>query len=183
LSEQTLNQRHAEALYEEAGKYWSAVRTKARCEKKAATWCERCGIPYYLPLRRSVRRYEKRRAEFLVPLFTGYIFALIAPEEKTDLATSPHVAVVLLPDTMMAATLVRELNDVLVLERAVGEGELEVRPEIEVGKLVEIRGGPLAGVHGVVTQRRNRCRLTVNVEMVGQSVSLDVDADEVELQL
>ena len=41
--------------------------------------------------------------------------------------------------------------------------------------------GPLAGLNGIVTRRKNRIRLTVNVEMVGQSVSLDVDVAEVEI--
>jgi transcriptional antiterminator RfaH len=171
------------AIARDAGRQWVVVRTRPRCEKKFAEFCDRRLIPCYLPLRRSVRRYRHRVAAFMVPVFSGYVFSQIAAAQHAGVNDCHHVARVLVPDDAMETQLVRELQDVQRLERATLEGELEVRPEIRVGRLVVIKGGPLSGLSGIVARRKNKMRLTVNVEMVGQSVSVDVDAVEVEIEL
>ena len=161
---------------------WVVVRTRPRCEKKFAEFCTKRDLTCYLPLRRSVRRYRHRVAEFMIPLFSGYVFSQVSAGQQSDVNECHHVAHLLVPNATMETQLVRELQDVQRLERATMEGEIEVRPEIRVGRPVVIKGGPLSGLTGIVTRRKNKMRLTVNVEMVGQSVSVDVDAVEVEIE-
>ena len=60
--------------------------------------------------------------------------------------------------------------------------EIFVRPEIVVGRTVMVRTGPLTGLTGIVRKLKTKTRITVNVDMVGQSVSLDINANEVELE-
>lgn len=161
---------------------WMVVRTKARCEKKFAEYCAKRGCQYYLPLRRSIRRYRTRSVEFMVPLFPGYVFAQVAPSQKLLLQESTHTATVLVPDSAMESQLVDELNGVQLLVRATSEGELVVRPEIQRGRAVWVRSGPLSGMSGIVIHRKNKTRLVVNVEMIGQSVMIDMDVDELILE-
>lgn len=161
---------------------WVVVRTKPRCEKKLAEYCRRREVPHYLPLRRSVRRYSRRTVEFMVPMFPGYVFAHPTIEQRTVVEVSSHAAQVLLPTAEQEAQLVVELNDVATLEQATLSGEVEVRPEIEIGRRVKVVSGPLAGLSGIVSRRQKRLRLTVNVELVGQSVSVEADVSEVELE-
>ena len=165
------------------GLRWVVVRTKPRCEKKFDHYCQAREITCYLPLRPSVRRYHDRVAEFLVPLFSGYAFCQVAPMDTAPVNQSQHVAQILMPDETMEAQLITELQSVQTLMRAAELGEIEVRPEIQVGNRVTIRSGPMQGLTGVVTRRKNKTRLTVNVEMVGHSVSLEADAAEVELDV
>ena len=61
------------------------------------------------------------------------------------------------------------------------EGALTVRPEIEVGRRVNIKSGPLSGLCGIVERWKGKVRVTENVEMVGQSVCVEVDAAELEV--
>ena len=164
------------------GLVWHVARTKPRCEKKLAEYCQRCGVACYLPLRRSVRRYDARVFTFMVPIFSGYVFVQIEPTRRPVVVESRHIATLIVPEGAMEDALVGELNDVLILERAQLAVELIVRPEIEVGRLVTIRTGALAGLRGIVSRRKSKARLAVNVEMVGQSVSIELDVGEVEIE-
>ena len=163
-------------------KQWMVVKTKARCEKKFAEYCRKLSIVHYLPLRRSVRRYSNRKVEFSVPMFSGYVFAQINPNEKIKLLESRQSARVIAPDENMETKLVQELNDIKILINATLEGIILVRPEIQIGNFVRIRSGPLVGLTGIVTQRKNKTRVTVNVEMIGYSVSIDLDVSEIDIE-
>ena len=84
-------------------------------------------------------------------------------------------------DGIQEERLIRELNDIQLLEDADLENELTVEPDILPGREVEIPSGPLKGLTGVVTRRRKQARVTVNVEMLGSSVSVDVDIGDLRL--
>ena len=161
---------------------WLVVRTRSRCEKKFAEYCLKHQITHYLPIRRSVRRYARKVVEFTVPIFGGYVFAQIDPSRQPELMESPAAARVIVPDDAMELTLIDELNDIRIIERAALMQETFVRPEIRIGRRVTVKSGPLAGLNGIVSRRRTKTRITVNVELVGQSVNLDVDSAEVEIE-
>ena len=162
-------------------KRWVVLRTKARAEKKLSEYCTIHQIENFLPLRKSIKRYEKRTAEFYIPMFTGYLFAQICVEDEPTLNRSSHLATIIRPDKLAEETLVSELNDVKRLIEATLDGEIVVRPEIEVGKTIFIKSGPLAGLNGIVQRWKNKSRISVNVDMIGQSVMMEVEASEVEL--
>ena len=162
-------------------KMWMVVKTKPRCEKKFSEYCTATGITHYLPLRRSVKRYQNKRVEFMIPMFGGYVFAQINPESKILLLKPFHSAQIITPDLRMEEKLIQELNDIKTLINATSEGKIFVRPEIQIGKCVRIKTGAMAGLCGIVTRRNTQVRITVNVEMVGYSVSVDTDVGGVEI--
>ena len=65
---------------------WRVLHLKPRTEKRVADICERHHLPYYLPLRRSVRIYPRRKVVFELPLFANYLFAAVAGELSTGVA-------------------------------------------------------------------------------------------------
>ena len=160
---------------------WLVVKTKPRSEKKFAEYCLRLHLTYYLPVRKSVKHYGRRTVEFTIPMFPGYVFAQINPDNKIKLLESRQSAQIITPDPKMEIRLVEELSDIQRLLEATEAGKLVVRPEIEIGQAVQIRSGVLAGLNGIVTRRNNKTRVTVNVEMIGYSVSIDLDVNELEL--
>ncbi len=160
---------------------WLVVKTRPRCEKKLAAYCFRRHVTTFLPLRRSIRHYPHRTVEFLIPMFAGYVFAQIDPGQTLTIMESRQAADVIVPDATMESHLITELNDLQFLIHATDEGTLEIRPEIQPGHPVTITGGALAGMSGIVTRRNNRTRVTVNVEMIGHSVSIDLDVGEIEV--
>jgi transcription antitermination factor NusG len=67
-------------------------------------------------------------------------------------------------------------NEIEALERAIKASvPLEPCPFIEAGQTVTIRTGPLAGVSGIVTERRNSKQLVISVALLRRSVLVHVD--------
>ena len=57
---------------------------------------------------------------------------------------------------------------------------LEPHPFLKVGERVRIRGGALAGMEGVVVRSKNHIRVIISLDLIMQSVSVEVDWDELE---
>jgi len=159
---------------------WRPVYTKPRCEKVVHDYCQRHGILCYLPLLRRAKRYQRRTVESFLPMFPGYVFAQLGELSK-EIFLQSHKIVHILPVTgVQEEVLIRELRDLQGLENIQTETELVVLPDLTPGSSVVIVDGPFKGMNGIIDSRRNRTRITVNVEMLGQSVVAEMDIGEIE---
>jgi transcription antitermination factor NusG len=52
-------------------------------------------------------------------------------------------------------------------------------PYIKVGRRVEIIAGPLKGVQGRLVQKRGRFRFVLQVDLIRQAISVEIDASDV----
>ena len=78
---------------------------------------------------------------------------------------------------MPAPVDVKELDAVRL---AVNSGLLcEPWPFLKAGHLVRVEHGPLTGLEGFVLNVKNSCRLIISVNLLGRSVSVEVDRDSV----
>ncbi|MFA4944683.1 MAG: transcription termination/antitermination NusG family protein [Lentisphaeria bacterium] len=161
---------------------WTAVQAKPRCEKRIAEWCGRLHLTHYLPLRKQVKRYQRRNVTTFIPLFRGYLFAQLSPEERLQLGQFQKVARIFPMDREREAPLLAELRAVRIFELAGLASALEIRPELAPGTPVTIAGGPLRGASGIVERRQGKARITVNIELLGQSVTVEVAAAELETE-
>ena len=162
------------------GWLWMPVRTKPRQEKKLAEYCKAHEIGYYLPLRRKMHRYEKRNVEFKIPMFPSYIFIRLNEQVYSTITQSNAVLFKIALDEVDEAQLINELQNIHQLELLAIENKLTIKPELELGTPVTINNGPFKGIEGIVSFRSNRCRITINIELLGQSVSTEVDIDNVD---
>lgn len=166
-----------------AGAFWYPVYTKPRCEKVVEEYCQVHSIPCYLPLLRRAKRYQRRTVETFLPMFRGYVFAQLDDALRSVFLQS-HKVVHILPITeSQEELLISELLDIQQLVCLQAITDLVVLPELMPGSPVVVSGGPLKGMHGVVERRKSRTRITVNVEMLGQSVTAELDVGELELDL
>ena len=150
---------------------WAVVQTRARCEKKIAALCAKDGVKTYLPLRTKTHRYGARERSFSSPLFPGYVFARADRTACRDLLQQRDVARVLRP-----ADPARLLHQLRQIRDALDKADLpEVLPFLQEGRTVRVCGGSLAGLEGVVARWQGTTRVFLNVEMIGQSVALEVD--------
>ena len=53
-------------------------------------------------------------------------------------------------------------------------------PMIKAGAMVEVVHGPLKGVVGRLTRKGSQARLVLSVDLIGQAVSVQVDAADVQ---
>jgi transcription antitermination factor NusG len=77
-------------------------------------------------------------------------------------------------------TLIEELKAIREMENHSSELEIIIRPEIVIGKKVLVNGGPLKGFSGIVSKRKNKTLVSVNLEILGQSVSAEIDIEFIE---
>ncbi|MGA8221568.1 MAG: hypothetical protein WB780_07925, partial [Candidatus Acidiferrales bacterium] len=56
----------------------------------------------------------------------------------------------------------------------------EPHPFLKSGDRVRIRTGCLAGIEGILVRRASGYRLVLNVELIMQAVSIEVNAEDVE---
>ncbi len=162
------------------GWLWMPVRTKPRQEKKLANYCKNHAIDCYLPLLRRMHHYKKRNAEFMVPMFPSYIFCRINQETYSTLTRSNAVLFKIDLDEYEEAQLISELVNIRQLEVMAKEHKLVIKPELEPGTPVIVKSGPFRGIEGIVSFRSSRYRITINIEMLGLSVSTEMNIDNID---
>ena len=149
---------------------WHVLHTKSRQEKILSNELNAMRIKHFLPLVRQIRYYAGRKASVEIPLFPGYVF-LHSTLDEAYLAdrTKRVVQIIRVHDQQHIGW---ELKNIY---QALSTGApLEMYPGLQKGVRVEVRSGPFAGLQGIV-QERNSNRLILQVEMLGQAVSLEVD--------
>lgn len=171
----------AEALFRPGtdGRVWLVLHARPRREKKAAGLCADLEVPHYLPLRRKThpRRKGQRQYTFDVPLFSGYLFACCGREERFRLLQSD-----LLVRTMEVVDQAQLLEELLNIYLAASQPvDLTLYPQLKRGRRVRVTAGPLQGIVGRISERRQGLRLVLNVTMLGTAVATEIDMDSVAL--
>jgi transcription antitermination factor NusG len=167
-------------LKREPRKIWTPVRTKPRQEKKVHQYCQGKNISSYLPLVKRIHKYGKRRREFDIPMFPGYIFCQINDSDYQELVLSNGILFRVNMDTYDEATLIKELEAVVAFEELSARQKIVVKPELVCGSTVEIKSGPLRGLEGIVEKRKNTAVLSININILGQSASVELDAEDLQ---
>ncbi len=155
---------------------WYAVYTRARHEKVLARELERRGLAVLLPLYRSFQGSHRRR---LVerPLFPSYVFARFHAAARLRVLTAPG-AVYLVGDSRGPLSIPSaEIRSVAVLAAA---GVAAPCAFWRQGLRVRVVRGPLAGVEGVLEDRRGRSALVVSIGALASSVRAEIPLEDVE---
>jgi transcription antitermination factor NusG len=157
---------------------WCAVYTRHQHEKSIAEMLEAKGFEIFLPLYESTRRWKDRRIVLSLPLFPCYVFVRGAHERRLPVLTTPGVHMIISRGERVATV----PEDEIAAIRRIVDGELSVEPYpfLHCGERVRVVRGSLEGVEGVLTRKKNLYRLVLSVEMLAQSVSVEIDAQDVE---
>lgn len=157
------------------GQWWVA-HTKSRFEKAFAWDLLRRGIGYFLPLVERVRISGGRKRRVLAPLFPSYVFCCGSEEDRYAAVKTGRICKAI--HVSDQDTLVKEL---VTIEKALnGEAELNLHPHAAVGRRCRIAAGPFKGLEGVVVKHRKLARLVLEVSILGQGASMEIDADLLE---
>jgi len=157
------------------GRWWVA-HTKSRNEKALAHDLMAKDISYFLPMTWKVRQQSHRTIRSLLPLFTGYLFFCGNENERVELLKTNRVANLL--DVTDQGSMIKEL---VRFEQALRAGApLVPHNYIEKGQWCRVIAGPLMGLEGIVVQTRGNMRLVLQIDMLGQAASVEIDVDMVE---
>jgi transcription antitermination factor NusG len=158
---------------------WYALYVVANHEKRVEQHLRMKDIKVFLPLASVEKRWKNRvTAKLEIPLFTGYVFACMAHAERIRALQVPRVVSIVGTGgkpTPLPESEIEVLRDGLHLRR------VDPCPYLNVGKRARIRSGPLTGLEGVVVRRDSHLRIVLSVDLIMRSISVQVDADELEL--
>jgi transcriptional antiterminator RfaH len=165
-----------ESIQNFIGQWW-VVHTKSRNEKALAHDLIRRNISYFLPMTWKVRRKSRRTIRSLLPLFGGYLFFCGGENDRLELLRTDRVANLI--EVKDQQKLLKELEQI---EQALQAG-VPVTPHkyIKEGQKCRVIAGPLMGLEGFVAMTRGEARLVLQVDMLGQAASVEIDVDMIEI--
>jgi transcription antitermination factor NusG len=135
------------------------------------------GFEVFLPLYESTRRWKDRRKVLSLPLFPGYVFVRGAMDRRLPVLTTPGVHTIISQGERIATVPEEEIE---AIRRTIdGDFSVEPHPFLRCGERVRVVRGSLEGVEGILTRKKSLFRLVLSVEMLAQSVSVEIDAMDV----
>jgi len=157
---------------------WWALYTRHQHEKVVAEMLTAKGFEAFLPMYESIRRWKDRRKVLSLPLFPCYVFVRSQPDRRLQVVTTPGVHMLLTRGEQIAIVPEQEIG---AIRRAIeGSFRVEPHPFLKVGERVRVTRGSLSGVEGILVRKKNLYRLVLSVDMLAQSVGVEVDASDVE---
>ncbi len=158
---------------------WWALYTRHQHEKSAwRTWRLATGFEVFLPVYESIRRWKDRSKVLSLPLFPCYVFVRGGLNRRLQVVTTPGVHMILYHGENVAAIPEDEIQAIrLTVE---GQFRVEPFPFLKCGERVRVVRGTLEGVEGVLVRKKNTYRLVLSVEMLAQSVAVEINAADVE---
>jgi transcriptional antiterminator RfaH len=159
------------------GRWWVA-HTRPRTEKALAKDLFEMGLAWYLPLRRRQTRSRRtgRKSRSILPVFSGYLFFNATEDERYRVLRTNRIAQVLAaPNQERLVIELRQIHRVLAANL-----DYKLHTEIRVGQWARVISGALRGTEGIVVTRLSGARLVLNVGMLGQSISVSVEREDLE---
>jgi transcription antitermination factor NusG len=158
---------------------WYVAYTSANHEKRVGDQLQHRQVEYFLPLYESLRKWKDRRVKLQMPLFPGYVFVRFVWHERLRVLQVPGVARLIAFDGQPATLKDEEIAD--LRNSIAAELRVQPHPYLRVGKRVRIRRGALQGVEGILTRKKGLYRVVLSIDVIMKSVSVEVDADDLEV--
>jgi transcription antitermination factor NusG len=156
---------------------WFAVWTRSRHEQVVREQLERKGIEAFLPTIPKWSRWKDRKKKIDWPLFPGYCFARFEPTVRLPVLTCNGVVSIVSFDSEPAPIPEQEIEGIRKLVST--DLAYDPCPMVKEGMVVEVVHGPLRGVIGRLVRKGTHARLVLSVDLIGQAVSVEVDAADV----
>lgn len=155
---------------------WVAVAAHPHKERVALDNLARQGFPTYCPMLRVRVRHARKSQDLLRPLFPGYLFASVEPDQhrwRPILSTLGVRSLVrsgdrpsYLPDAFVRSLQAREVDGAIA------------RPAVpfQVGQPVRLTSGSFAGLIATIIEMHERDRLVVLLGLLNRPVKVSVEA-------
>src|SRR5215207_8222747 len=157
--------------------HWYAVWTRSRHEQVVREQLEPKHVDVFLPTVTKWSRWKDRKKKVDWPLFPGYCFARFDPGERRPILKCTGVVSIISFEGEPAPIPEHEIDGI----RRLIESDLafDPCPMIREGMMVEVVHGPLRNVVGRLIRKNDKARLVLSVDLIGQGVSVEVDAADV----
>ena len=157
---------------------WFAIWTRSRHEQVVREQLERKHVEAFLPTMPRWSRWKDRKKKIDWPLFPGYCFARFDVDDALPVLKCTGVVNIVSFEGKPASIPEIELDSIRLLVGS--ELQYDPCPLIHEGMMVEVMHGPLRGVVGRLMRKdAQHARLVLSVDLIGQAVSVEVDAADV----
>jgi len=163
---------------------WFALYTRSRHEKRVAEALEQRGFDTYLPLVPRVSEWHDRKKTVLWPLFPGYVFVRLCPEDAATVLSIPGSVQVIGVAGRPAPIPDEDIDNVKMFVTALitTGAPTSVHPALDVGAPAKVSSGAFAGVTGIVLEdRKGKVVLQVGLHAIGQGLRLELPREVVAL--
>jgi transcription antitermination factor NusG len=127
-------------------------------------------------MRWRVHHQRGRKIRSLLPLFGGYVFFCGNENQRVEVLRTNRVA-----NIIEVKNQEKLLNEMLPIERALNAGaSLEPHKYLKKGQRCRVTAGPLGNMEGIVIQAKGGARLVLQIDMLGQAASVEIDTDLIE---
>lgn len=155
---------------------WYVLHVKPRTEKKVFEYLRRMGVFRYLPLLKKVTKVQRRKVTRYLPLFPGYVFTRLDPEQKGRIYGTQMLVQAIVVDN--PRQMVHQLRQIVHAGRPADE--LTPVAEFSVGEYVRVRTGPFMGLEGYVQRKDGATSLVLALEILGRAVEVKMNPGDLE---
>ncbi len=159
--------------------HWFALYTRSRHEKLVDRELGKKGFETFLPLRKITRHWSDRKMKIEEPLFKGYLFVRTPLLARFDILNTVGVANFVGQKSGNPVEVPEA--ELLVIRRFI-EADIQIDPfpYLKEGQRVYIRSGVFKGTEGFIVRKDNHCRLVISLDLLMQSISIQIDQSCVE---
>ena len=157
---------------------WYAISTRVNQERRVAERLEHRGIPFYLPLYKTIRRRSDRKVALSLPLFPGYLFVHIPLAERLRVLQVPNVVRLVGQHKNPSPLPSWEID---LLRRGLS-GQVHAEPcrYLTTGCRVRVVNGPFEGVEGILINLARKPRVVISIEVIARSFTVEVNEYDLE---
>jgi transcription antitermination factor NusG len=153
---------------------WYALQVRTRHEVGVADNLGGKGYERFLPMHKSRKRWSDRVKIVDAPLFPGYLFCRLNPQDRLPILKTPGVIQIVGYSGVPVPVDELEINAIQTL---VASGvPNEPWPFLAVGDRVRIESGPLRDLVGILVKFKGDHRLVLSVTLLQRSVAVEIDS-------
>ena len=160
-------------------RYWHAVYTKPRWEKKVASLLEEMGIEHYCPLNKVVKQWSDRKKIVMEPLFKSYVFVRVEEKKKWELM---KVTGILSYVHYLGKPARIRNSEIETIKKFLHEFESVhvVESGMQVNSRVRIKEGVMMDYHGILLELKGK-KASVRIESMGVQLTALFDKHNLEV--
>ena len=158
-------------------RFWYALYTRPRFEKKVDFILKQKGLHSFLPVRNVIRYWSNGKKRIVEPLFPSYVFVHANLKERYFALQSYGVARFVSFNGQPARIPEEQIQDI---SRILQCGyDPEPFSDLISGDEVEIVSGSLRGLRGVYVEDRGKRRLVLSVDFIQQAIAITVERGQI----
>lgn len=155
-------------------RYWYAIYTKARSEKKVAERLSKQGFEVYCPTFTTLKQWSDRKKKVTVPVFSSYVFVKVKERERHLVLQDSGVMNFVFWLGKPAMIKEKEIEQLKLFLGEYQDSSFTVRA-LEPGDAITLQQGAFAGEKGKVEKVGNK-KVYVLLESVGLIVEVSTDS-------